>query len=189
MSRTLATLGVLGSLLLAGTAAAASDEHSGGVADLLWQAANLVLILGVIAYFARKPLAEYLEQRREGIRENLESSAEILERAEAKLTEWNERAARLDAELAGMRETSRRVAEEERESILRQARATAERIRNDAQAAVDQELRRARAELGAEAAELAVDLAAKLIADRVGDDDQVRLFDEFLARVEEGERK
>ncbi len=187
-SRAGAALALAGTLVVAGAAAAAGDsdgEHGGGLANLLWQAANLLLIVGVLAYFARKPLAEYMQQRRQGIQESLETSARILEQAETKLSEWNERAARLDAELGEIRETSRRLAEEERDKILAQAQATAERIRNDAQAAVDQELRRARSVLSAEAAELAVDLAAKLIADKVSDDDQQRLFDEFLSRVED----
>jgi F-type H+-transporting ATPase subunit b len=173
-------------LCAAGTASASGDAEGVSASDMIWHAVNLVLIVGIIVYFARKPLADYLEERRHGIQENLESSARILEEAESKLASWNERAARLDAELDEMRETSRRLAEEERDKILAQARATAERIRNDAQAAVDQELRRARAELSAEAADLAVDLAARLIAERVSDDDQERLFDEFLTRVEAG---
>jgi F-type H+-transporting ATPase subunit b len=177
---------VVASLCAAGTASAAGDAEGASLSDMIWQAVNLVLIVGVVAYFARKPLAEYLQQRRQGIQENLESSARILDEAESKLAAWNERAARLDAELGEMRETSRRLAEEERDKMLAQARATAERIRNDAQAAVDQELRRARAELSAEAADLAVELAARLIADKVSDDDQQRLFDEFLSRVESG---
>lgn len=190
MSRRLAgTFVLVGTLALAGTAAAESGgEHGGGAGDLLWHAVNLVLILGVIAYFARKPLSEYLEQRRQDIQENLETSERLLSEAESKLTEWNERAARLDAELDEIRENSRRLAQEERDRILAQARATAQRIRNDAQAAVDQELRRARLELSAEAADLAVDLAARLISEKVGEEDQEQLFDEFLSRVEPGAR-
>lgn len=184
-----AALALVATLLVSGTAAATGDsggEHGGGLGHLLWQTANLLLIIGVLAYFARKPLAEYLEQRREGIQESLESSARILDQAESKLAEWNDRAARLDAELGEIRETSRRLVRDERDEILAQAQATAERIRNDAHAAVEQELRRARTELSAEAAELAVDLAAKLIAEKVSDADQQRLFDEFLSRVEAG---
>jgi F-type H+-transporting ATPase subunit b len=171
-------------LCAAGTAWASSEGESVSATEMLWHALNLALILGIILYFARKPVAEYLEQRRQGIEKNLETSARVLEEAESKLAAWNERAARLDAEVGQIRETSRRLAEEERDKILAQARATAERIRSDAQAAVDQELRRARAALSAEAADLAVDLAARLISERVSDDDQKRLFDEFLTRVE-----
>lgn len=173
-------------LTLAGTALASGGGEEGGSSSLLFSVLNFVLILGVIFYFARKPVAEYLEQRRQGIQRSLEDSAKLLSDAEAKLQDWNDRAGRLDAELSEIRATSRRIAEEEREEILAHARANAERIQNDARVAVDQELLRARRVLAEEAGELAIDLAAKLLADQVTDDDQQRLFDEFLSSVEAG---
>ena len=63
------------------------------------------------------------------------------------------------------------------------ARATAERIRRDAAAAVDQELRRAQTQLREEAADLALELAATKLRDQVGDSDRDRLVDEFITRV------
>ena len=173
-------------LALAGPALASGGGEEGGSNDLLFSILNFVLILAVIFYFARKPMAEYLEQRRQGIQRNLEDSAKLLADAEAKLQDWNQRAGRLDAELAEIRETSRRIAEEEREAILAQARANAERIQHDARVAVDQELLRARRTLAAEAGELAIELAAQLISNQVTDEDQRRLFDEFLSEVEDG---
>jgi len=173
-------------LALAGPALASGGGEEGGSSSLLFSVLNFVLILGVIVYFARKPVAEYLEQRRQGIQRSLEDSAKLLSDAEAKLQDWNDRAGRLDAELSEIRATSRRIAEEEREEILAQARVNAERIQNDARVAVDQELLRARRVLAEEAGELAIDLAAKLLADQVTDDDQQRLFDEFLSNVEAG---
>jgi F-type H+-transporting ATPase subunit b len=174
------------SILLVAAPAYASGDEGGGLMTMFWQAFNLVLIVGIIVYFARKPVAEYMEQRRQGIQQDLENSAKLLSDAEGKLAEWNARAERLDAELGKIRETSRRLAEEERDAILAQAEAGAQRIRSDATAAVDQELRRARDTLSAEAAELAVDLAAKLVAAKVTPQDQGRLFDEFLSRIEAG---
>ncbi len=171
-------------ILLVGAPAQAAGGEGAGAMTLFWQALNLLIIVGVIAYFARKPIAEYLEQRRQGIQHDLENSARLLSEAETKLADWNARAERLDAELGEIGAISRRLAEEEREEILAAAEATAARIRSDATAAVDQELRRARATLAAEAAELAVDLAAKLVAEKVTPDDQARLFDEFLSRIE-----
>ena len=169
-------------LLVARPAAAATGEGSGW-APLLWQVVNLALLLGVVVYFGRKPVREYLAQRRESVQNNLESSARLLAEAEANLAQWKERADKLEAELAEIRDTSRRLAEDERAEILAQARATAERIRRDADAAVDQELHRARAELAAEASELAITLAARILRERVTDEDQQRLFDEFVDRV------
>ena len=79
----------------------------------------------------------------------------------------------------------RRRAEAEREAILADAQVAAERIHRNAVATVEQELRRAQSELRREASELAVELAANLLRDRVRDDDRSRLMDEFISSVEQ----
>ena len=61
---------------------------------------------------------------------------------------------------------------------------TAERIRRDAQAGVAQELRRAQSELREEAADLALEIAARKLSEQVGEADRERLVDEFILRVE-----
>ena len=68
--------------------------------------------------------------------------------------------------------------------ILAEARATADRIRRDAQTAVDQEVRRAQAKLREEAADLALELAAKKLQTGVTESDRDRLVDEFITRVQ-----
>ncbi|MCP4906235.1 MAG: hypothetical protein GY910_14760, partial [bacterium] len=75
-------------------------------------------------------------------------------------------------------------AEREREKILEEAQQTAERIRSEAGTAVEREVRRAQEELRREAAELALEMAENLLREKMGDEDQSRLVEEFIARVE-----
>ena len=75
-------------------------------------------------------------------------------------------------------------ADAEAERILAEARAAAERIRSDAQAAVEQELRRAQAALRDEAADLALEIAGRKLAETVGEGDRERLIDKFITRIE-----
>ncbi len=171
-------------LVLLADPAWAAEESGSPVATMFWQGLNLVLLVSAIVYFARKPILAALADRRQAIQKDLESSKELLAQAESRLAEWQARSGRLEAELAEIRDASSRTAEQERSEILEQAHAAAERIRQDATAAVDQELRRARAELSAEAAELAVGLAERMLAEHVAENDQRRLFDEFVERLE-----
>jgi F-type H+-transporting ATPase subunit b len=90
----------------------------------------------------------------------------------------------LEGELAEIRETSRQRAAAEREHILADAAAGAERIRREALETVDQELRRAREQLRREAADLAVELASEALRRQVTSADQDRLLDEFVAAIE-----
>ena len=171
--------------LLGAPALAAAEGHAGPtLSELLWQAGNLALLLGVIFYFARKPIQKFFADRRDAIRGELDEAAQLLEQAESRYAEWQRKLIALDDELETIRATSRQRAEEERESILADARDGAERIQRDASAAVEQELRRAQAQLRREASDLAVELAEKILKEEVSDGDRDRLMDEFISRVE-----
>ena len=181
MKRSLAA-GAL-ALLAAGPAAATGDGE-GDVAQMLYGALNLILLLVVITYFARKPIRAFFAERRDRIQDELTSAARLRDEAEVRYRDWERRLADIEGELAKIRTTARERAEEERDRILRDANAAAERVRNDARAAVDQELRRSRALLREEASDLAVGLAAELLREQVSDADRDRLVGEFIARIE-----
>jgi F-type H+-transporting ATPase subunit b len=171
-------------LLLPGQALAAGD--GGGLGALLYQALNLAIVLGILFYFGRKPVLEYFATRRSDIKRDLDTAAELLATAESRNSEIQRKLADLQGEIEESRETSRRRADEECERILAEARKAAERIRADAHAAAEQELTRAREALRAEAADLAIKLAAELLDQNVGEGDRERLLDEFITRIESG---
>lgn len=182
----IATAAALGTALVASPVLAAGEEHHGpGTVELLWQAANLALLLGVVVYAARRPVQRFFAERRERIQGQLEESADLLKQAEARYSEWQRRLVGLETELEKIRGMARQRANEERDRILQEARASAERIKQDARAAIDQELRRAQGELREEASDLAVELAGRLISDQIGDTDRSRLVEEFIARIEQ----
>ena len=81
----------------------------------------------------------------------------------------------LESEIEQIRNTAQERAEREATQILSDAQATAERIQRDAAAAIDSELRRAQDRLRAETSELAVELAASILAENVTDEDRGRL--------------
>jgi F-type H+-transporting ATPase subunit b len=176
----------IGLALLAQPAFAESEGGHGG--GMFWQVANLVLLLAVLIYFARKPALAYLAGRRDGISKNLESSAQLLAESERRLAEWSQKAAHLDQEVSGIRDAIRRAAESEGDRILAEAHASADRIRQSAIAVAERELHQAREALRREAADLAVELAAKILREQVNDGDRTRLVDEFIGRVERESR-
>jgi F-type H+-transporting ATPase subunit b len=164
--------------------ARASGGEGESPMTLFWQAVNLAILIAVLVHFARKPVQDFFRGRRDQVRTDLDSAAGVLADAEHRLADWQARADRLEAEIAQIKETARRRAETERQHILADAEASASRIRGDATAAVEQELARARAELRAEAATLATRLAGDLLRRNLGEADQRKLVEEFVARVE-----
>ncbi len=174
-------------VLLAGVAEASGDSHESGseiLKQTIYQGLNLALLLGVLIYVGRKPITKFFSNRRNGIQSELSQAAELLGQAERRNSELQRRLVDLGSEVEGIREEAGRRAEEEAERILADARATADRIRRDAQAAVAQELRRAQSTLREEAADLALEIAARKLQEQVGDADRERLVDEFILHVE-----
>jgi F-type H+-transporting ATPase subunit b len=163
-------------------AAAPARASEGG--DLFYPTLNFVLLFGTLFFLLRVPLRTYFAERRAAVRKDVEDAAALKKQAEERYAKWQRRLGQLEEELEGIRTTARERAETEREHMLADARATAERMRQDAAAAVDQELRRARESLRQEASQLAVELAAGILREQVTPGDRERLLDEFIGRIE-----
>jgi F-type H+-transporting ATPase subunit b len=173
---------LLGILIVAQASPALASEGEG--AGLLFPFLNLFLLIAVLVYFARKPILDFFNDRRAKIQDDLRSAAEMRREAEERYAEWQRKLVDLDEEIERIRAASRERAESEREKIIADARTNAERIRSDATAAIDQELRRSREILLEEAVDLAIELAENLLRDQVTEADRERLVAEFIERVE-----
>lgn len=182
-----ANIAALGLSLLAQPALA--SEGGGGLMDFAFQTGNLLLLIGVLVYFGRKPIQKFFADRRNQIKGDLEEAAGLLEAAESRYADWQRKLIDLEQEMESIRSEGRRRAEEEGEAILAEAQAAAERIRRDAKTSVEQELRRAQVRLRTEAAEIATQMAEEILKQRVGDPDLQRLMDEFITRVESREQR
>jgi F-type H+-transporting ATPase subunit b len=169
---------------LAASAASAAGGEGPSAMELVWQVVNFALLVTVLFIVARKPIASFFADRKEAIGNDIDEATRLLREAEVRYGEWQRKLVDLEAELETIRDGARRRAEEEHEHILADARATAERIRRDATAAVDREVRRGKDDLAAEAAELSLEMAAQVLKDQVTDTDRERLMDEFISSVE-----
>jgi len=166
-------------------AIASEGESDSSMMDAVWQAVNLILLLGVLFAVARKPISAYFDERRQQIRDDIAAADKLFADGKRQFSEWQGKLVDLQQEVQTIQSETRRRAEEEREQIVAAAHDRAERIKTDAVAAIDQELRRAHEELRQEAATLAVDLATQMLNDQIDDRDRDRLLDEFITHVEE----
>lgn len=179
-------------LLLAETAGAlaAEDAHGGHGEDhgipwptLFFSAINFSLFLLLLARTVLPALRTWAITRRDRIVDELQAASRARAEAEALKAEWEQRMARLDRDLAEIRDQALADAQRERERILAAAQQTAEAIATDAEKAAAQELRKAKADLRQQVATLAVDMARDVIRQRLTDSDQKRFLDDFLREV------
>lgn len=178
------TLGCVGVVLAAG---GEGHQVDSGVIlkDFLYRCLNFALLAGLLAFFLAKPIRQGLAGRREGIEKALQDAAAARAEAETRFAEYDAKLSRAAVEIAEISAAIRREGEVERERILANARAMAEKIKAEAERAADNEVARARAELRREAARLAVTLAEELLNQQFTAADHERLVSEYLQKVGE----
>jgi F-type H+-transporting ATPase subunit b len=183
-----AVLPFLAALFLPSIAAAA--EGTAGGAGVPWweifkQAVNFGILVGVLVYFLRKPVGAYLTERAELLRRSIDEAARARADAAAKLTAIEDRMARLAGEIAERSRTMDAEAEEETRRMREAAKAEIERLHAQVQFAADQEVKKARAELRRESAELSAQAAREIVAKKITPDDQERIVRENIDRIRE----
>jgi F0F1-type ATP synthase membrane subunit b/b' len=142
-----------------------------------WKFFNLFLFIGAMIFLLRRPLSESMRARREAIRRELIRAQEERDAAQAKLEEVEARLARLDAEVASVREQAKREAIEERERIRRVTEEEARKLREQAQREIETAGKMARQQLREFAAEQSVQLAEEIIKRDIRPEDDARLID------------
>ena len=153
--------------------------------DFLYRVLNFAIVVGILWYFLAKPLKNGLSGRTRDIEKSLADAKQAKDEAEAKFAEYDRKLTEATAEIAGISETIRREGELEKQKIIENAKAAALKIEQDAEAAVNLEISRAKEQLQREAVQLAVDLAEELLKKNFNKDDDARLIDEYVKKVGE----
>jgi F-type H+-transporting ATPase subunit b len=153
---------------------------SPGLGVIFWTALSFLILLFVLSRYAWKPITSALEEREKTIEESITRAERALEEAK-----------RLQAD----NEAARREAERQAQTIIRDAREEADRVRGaevdktraqlqsmqaQAQADLERQRQQAIADLRKEVARLAVGAAEKLIGENLDDERQHRLVDKFI---------
>ena len=180
------TLGVL-ALTPAQAFAAAEGEHE-GILPTIAKLFNFGVLVGVLVYFLRAPVAEYLRTRSAQIREALVTAAETRKTASAQLEEIQRQLASLPAELEALKTRGAEDTAAEQARIAETAKAERARLLEQTRREIDMRLRVARRELTEHAAQLAVQVAEDRIRRSITPDDQVRLLDRYTAQISEEAR-
>ncbi len=165
--------------------AAEGSEGGWGIWLFVGRLFNLAVVVGLLVWVARKPLANFYASRAESIREQLAEAQRARAEAEAKLAEIEARMSRLDQELAEMKAAAEKDAELEYKRLVEAADEEARKILGKAKEEIDGITREAYLGLKAQAAELAVSLAGQKIKGQITDEDRRHLFEKFLAGLED----
>jgi F-type H+-transporting ATPase subunit b len=150
----------------------------------IWTILTFLVLVALLAKFAWRPLLEALESRQQGIRKALDDAQtakqelERLEQESASIV----RKARADAE--AILTQSRADGERLREEIRQKAKSEAEGILRNAERQIQLETGRALQQIRAEAVDLSVSIASKILQRNISKEDNDRLITDALKQVE-----
>ena len=171
------------------TALSASGEDSGakGWTSTDWfRVMNFAVLAIVLAFVLRKPLSQALGSRIKGIKDQLEELEARKAEAEKKLAEYNEKLSRLEKESDKIVEDYIKQGNEAKARILKEAESAAEKLQTQARRSIEHEFKQAKLKLQEEIFETSLAKAEEIIKDKISGEDQDRLVDDYLRKVEAG---
>ena len=153
---------------------------------VLKHAVNLLILIGILVYFARIPIKRGLEKRRANISREIDEAKEEIEIATQKFNEYNEKINRIESEVADLKDSIRSLGESEREEIISQATQTCELIKKESRDTIELEALRAKEEVQWEVANSSLELAEKLIREKMGESYNSNSIEGLISQIEEG---
>ena len=150
----------------------------------LWTILTFLVLFGLLARFAWRPLMEALDSREERIRKALNEAAKASEEFEKLQQESKQITAKARTEAQSIIAASRKQAETVKEEILQDARSRAESIIEAAEKQIRVEQQKAIAEVRNELVDISVTLATKLIQKNISREDNQSLIEESLRQIQ-----
>ena len=147
---------------------------------LILHGINLILLIAVLTKFLKRPLADFLANRKATIADDLERARQVSDEARSRAANIDERMEHIDEEVNAIVVRTVEVARSDAESRLARAKQVAATIEEAAQLAIADEQARATQRIRVAIAERALHLAKAKVSQEVSDADEQRLYRETL---------
>ena len=154
----------------------------------IWTIATFLVLAGLLAKFAWKPLIAALEARQDAIRKSLDEARQARQELERLNVESQRILAQARTEAESILTATRSDANQFREELKQKARAEAAGIVKNAEKQIELETARALQQIRQEAVDLSVTIASKLLQRNVSKDDNLRLIEDTFKQIESTER-
>jgi F-type H+-transporting ATPase subunit b len=151
--------------------------------DLLWRFMNFAVLMFILIKFAAKPIATGLSSRKSKIRTEIEDLEAKKAEAEKSYREFEAKLAGIEAEIDTIVEKAVAQAEIEKARIIEKAEEAAADIQRQAEMAIQYEIMEANRTLKNDIADQAAAMAEELIVKNLTAADQVKIVEDYLAKV------
>lgn len=170
---------------ISAAAFAASDGGGDYLQDFIFKCINFAILLFLLHKFARKPIANMLAAAAKNTKDTMDSAEEKLKEAEAKLADYEKKVANLEKEMAEMQERSMAAIEEEKKRMVKDAGEAAQKIEQQTQVRIEQDVLKAKMEVRHFLVEESIKLAEQLIAEKIDSKEQKALISNYANIIKE----
>ncbi len=153
------------------------------IKNLIWWTVNFLVLIILLYKLLRKPIVNFFVSRKENLVKEYEELLARKKEAEAKYLELQEKIKNLKAEAEAIYQNYVEQGLKEKEKIIEEAKLQAERIREQVQVYIAQEMEKAKDLLRIELAKESVKLAEELLKKNLTPEDQKRLVKNFIEQI------
>ena len=150
----------------------------------IWTILTFLVLLGLLAKFAWKPLLEALEKRHEMIKNSLDDAEKAKQELERLQGESKQIISEARVEAQSIVARSRSEAEKLKGELRQKAKEEAESIVRNAERRIQLETDKALSEIRSEVVDLSLLVASKLIKKNLSKEDNQSLIEESLKQIE-----
>lgn len=175
-------MSLLPSLLLA-----ADSGHHEGVEYLrhvLFPYINFFIIFFILFLATKKPLKEFFLTRSKEIAASLDQAAHEKQEAQTRFQQQESRLQNIDKEMDDLRANFKQQGELTKNKMIEESKANAKSIKDLSSRLAGQELLRVKESLREDAVNAVIANASQVVKNQFNDQDQARLFENNLGRLE-----
>ena len=151
--------------------------------DFLWKTVDFIILVGFLYWLMAARIKQFFVGRRQDIKEAMEKTAVQKAEAEIKYREYSEKIDKASAEIDGTFEMIKAQGVVEKQKIIEDAERIARKMKEDAQARTEQELKKASDQLRAEAVKLSVQMAEEILKRNITAQDHETMVKEYMDKV------
>ena len=166
----------------------AAAEGEGGKDSKEWidlgkKTFDFIVLVGLLYWLLAAQIKEFFSGRRVEIKKNLEESVEKKAEAEKKYREYSEKIDKASVEIDGIFEMIKAQGITEKQKIIEDAEKAAKKMKEDAHARIEQEMKGASDQLKEEAVQLSVKMAEEILKRSITAQDHEAMVKEYMDKV------
>ena len=150
-------------------------------ATMIAQVVNFLVLVAILRALAYEPVAKMLKQRSDKIQDSLDQAAADRKAAEQTLAQYKSQLADANKRAQEIVDRAELTARQEREALVAETKREIERMKQTAQAEIQNERNRAFEEMKAEIVTLSLQAAEKIVAKNLSSRENDKLINDFIS--------